>query len=756
MANRTTTGNKDNGTISAASPNSGINVVSPGGLTLVRAAGTFTAADFNDARIVALYDSTASTYKGVAWARAYGDANEIELESEFLDKDGNTVTPVAGDVWELSKNWADVDADDATGEITWDAATRTVTITGGACAQFGVAGDPNGVCFYDEDVFIRTGDLTINDPFLIGVSGGLFVHGHLLDYANRSFYGPVSVHSSNNSAGLAPNGDQISIRDGEAKLWWMGGTLTFDVTPARLPGGSNTNTHQPALWQKWWGVSTNGDFVTPGGGADWTARAADQHFADLVHTPDSNNAIASRLADSGLVTGQTFKGFPGTPIISMFGSDSGGTKNIGSSPGERTLIRDQGGDSETSLWRSSSNTTQTINATNVISANRIATIGTGGGIQTGATINFFFSDVFSNVQPGSSYRVEEDGNNSLEDSGSNVSGNVPVTVREAQVTTGNIETVDESTWNWQFANYNHNPVFGSFSTTTVATLSGSAKDVPFNTFLNQLTDAAITQPDSTLVSAYTGIVNGEQLYDRTKLYSVSNLGFPDIFSQVCEANGSELQFGNVGVTLNASAGTPFSVNQSGNGEITIKTNQDPVIQRVGQSESVSSGESDQITISFPPGIQDNDVAYIAIGHAQSEQNTWNTPSGWVIPVGLAEVTTGGAPASTPGVSVFRRVLSGDSGSITITNAGTNTSGIVAQMIVYRGLDTSNPEDATPTTAAAASGDPDPAAITTANDDAMVLTFGFQDHGVQLSTTPPAGYTAILETQTPDGAGTGEA
>jgi len=190
------------------------------------------------------------------------------------------------------------------------------------------------------------------------------------------------------------------------------------------------------------------------------------------------------------------------------------------------------------------------------------------------------------------------------------------------------------------------------------------------------------------------------------------------------------------------------------GLITIFPNQAAIVTRIGETEAISSGVSDEIVIAFPAGIEDGDVAYIAVGHAQSAANAWNTPAGWVIPTGLTEVATGGTPASVPGVSVFRRVLSGDSGSVTITNVGTNTSGIVAQMIVYRGCDAA-PEDVTSTTATGASGDPDPASITPSTDDVMILTFGFMDDGDQTSPTPPATYTAILDTQTPDGAGTGE-
>lgn len=302
----------------------------------------------------------------------------------------------------------------------------------------------------------------------------------------------------------------------------------------------------------------------------------------------------------------------------------------------------------------------------------------------------------------------------------------------------------------------HTPYFQALSSYKFNGVSLSVTGrSPSSERLTFIVNSAITQTDKVLVDAYINIPNGERLVDRSKSWEFDNLhlAYPSKGGNLMVGSGSNIVF-NGTLILDENAVSAHSVN-TGTDEITINTSSIPEITRIGQTEVVSSGLADQITINFPVGIKNNDVAYLAIGHAESDDNAWNTPSGWVIPAGLTEVQTGGTPLTTPGVSVFRRVLSSDSGSVTITNTGVNVSGIVAQMIVYRGVDTTTPEDVNPVTATGATGDPDPASITSINNEVTILTFGFQDHGNQITPTPPAGYTAILNTATLDGAGVGE-
>lgn len=302
----------------------------------------------------------------------------------------------------------------------------------------------------------------------------------------------------------------------------------------------------------------------------------------------------------------------------------------------------------------------------------------------------------------------------------------------------------------------HTPYFQSIASYKYkpASLSVTGRS-PSSEKLTGGLELAVTVTTKATVDAYTSITTGEHLFDRSKSWDFDNwhLAYPSKDAGAIIGAGSNITYAGT-LVLDDDAVSAFAVN-TGLNEITINTGLGSLITRVGATEAVSTGEEDQIIIAFPGGIQDNDVAYIAVGHAESDANAWNTPAGWVIPTSLTEVATGGTPASVPGLSIFRRVLSGDSGSVTITNAGVNVSGIVAQMIVYRGVDTTTPEDVVSVTSTGASGDPDPASITTANNNAVVLSFAFMDDGDQTAPTPPASYTAILDTATLDGAGTGE-
>lgn len=256
-------------------------------------------------------------------------------------------------------------------------------------------------------------------------------------------------------------------------------------------------------------------------------------------------------------------------------------------------------------------------------------------------------------------------------------------------------------------------------------------------------DAGISMSAITLVEAYTKLDTLDKLYDRIKAEWYNNDSYPLALN-----SGNEFDLGSTDLIIDATTGGTYTYS-SANDEITISPTAAAPITRVGASGATSAGLADEISISFPTGITIYDVAYLAVGNAESEENTWNTPSGWVIPTGLGEVSTPGT-ASVPGVSIFRKVLDSDdvsSTGVTITNLGTNTSGIVAQMIVYRNVDILNPEDVLSTTATGSSGDPDPASITTVSNNSKILVFGFMEDGDQSTPTPPSGYSAILDNAT---------
>ena len=96
IATITITGSKASGTLTSV-----------GTTTITDTGATFNSSDYDDQRIIGLWDSTGATHKGLAWVRSYVSGTQLELESEFFDKDGNTVTQTIGDTYQVSKNFAD-------------------------------------------------------------------------------------------------------------------------------------------------------------------------------------------------------------------------------------------------------------------------------------------------------------------------------------------------------------------------------------------------------------------------------------------------------------------------------------------------------------------------------------------------------------------------------------------------------------------------------------------------------------------------
>jgi len=254
-----------------------------------------------------------------------------------------------------------------------------------------------------------------------------------------------------------------------------------------------------------------------------------------------------------------------------------------------------------------------------------------------------------------------------------------------------------------------------------------------------------------LADALPAITNLNDLFDRTKSEWVDNNDYP-----LPTLSGVRLNTGANNLVVDGGSSNAWDY-ASGTDTITIGTLFNPEILFVSSSEAFTqSGESDQITINYPIGRTEDDFAILIVGHAQSEENSWNTPSGWAIAPGLTEVITGGTPASVPGVSVFYKTITGSEGSsVTVTNAGTNTSGLIAQMLVYRNVDTTTPFDTPATVASGASGDSNPSAITTVSDGCRIITIGFMDDGDQSVNSVPSGYTNREDTATIYGAGVGE-
>lgn len=132
-------------------------------------------------------------------------------------------------------------------------------------------------------------------------------------------------------------------------------------------------------------------------------------------------------------------------------------------------------------------------------------------------------------------------------------------------------------------------------------------------------------------------------------------------------------------------------------------------------EFVGAALSATETVSFPGGVAENDVA-IAWGQAAS------TPSGWT------EISS-----RSFNMRAFRKVQ-GSTPDTSITLTGSGCTGVM----IFRGVDTTTPEDATPTN----SGTNNPAAITTVTDECMIAVLYFGEAVFVSYTAAPSGYADI--------------
>lgn len=474
------------------------NVTSYNNREITMNGANFQSGDFDTPRIVGIWNN--GNYRGLSWVRRFVSASVLEMEFNFIDKDGNEITPNSGDTALVSLNYADVVQAGIT--LNNNIVTQTDNII------IGNNDDSDSICFYDENKQINITNDANTFPYQF--RGGLFVMGHLINYNDRSFFNSVDLVSSDGGS----SGNQLNVSNLSAKVWWLGGNINFAVTPARFPGGGSGT---PAEWQKWWGIETNGDIATPGGGAPWSSNAENQQFINCTSLIASTNAIGFRVADSDLQGGLVK--ISGGTTISPFGADAASTYVIGAPADQRFTILDMGTNpSKTAFWRSSGNTAQTIIANNVISTDfRFGRTSSPGGTPNtlaNATINFV--DTYKRAKATTKIVINESNNGVEAAAATSVSGeDIPLSVKYADVN-GHTLTVNETQWGWGAIHYNENIVSGSFETSLVSVLSGDAINVSHGSNILQSTDLDITQLNYNTALNYNTTNTNERIYDHLK------------------------------------------------------------------------------------------------------------------------------------------------------------------------------------------------------------------------------------------------
>lgn len=556
----TITGSKYSGTISSV-----------GTITrLVNSGASFSSGDFNAGRIIGLWNSAGTTFKGLAWIRRWISSTEIELVKAFIDKEGNTVTQTVGDTYQVSLNFADVVQ---TGiAVSNNSVTITDTVT------FGSGNSLTSACFYDEGKTINVSSASFlggsGAPFF-AINSGLFVLGALIDYTTAQTYKGCTI-LNNNSVGSLPNGTgTISPTGSNAMIWMLGGAVISAQGPTYLPAsytsGYGAGFNVNPSFQKYWNVYTNAALAN--GYA--SAPSATNEFLNPFSTNSVN--LGSNVSWAGRLQGGTYE-LIGSVALNIFGADAAGTYSYSAPAGEFLTVLDCGFGSRPAFWRSNTAVTQTINLTNVVTPNRNfgwdgpGTNLPGSNANNNATGIFRFSGRYTNAINGSLALVKNNGLlSTVQDSATVSSNQVVLTVQEASVT-GFTETVTENAWVYGFYLYGYQIATGSFSTSSTTVAGGqTAKRVVLGGTIGQIVDVNITQATVATVAAYSTLNNSDRVYDYAQYWkslNTTNAVYPAYNTQLISNTGGTLSTSQ-NVTIDTTAGSVFAVN-TGTSTITIK------------------------------------------------------------------------------------------------------------------------------------------------------------------------------------------
>lgn len=151
-------------------------------------------------------------------------------------------------------------------------------------------------------------------------------------------------------------------------------------------------------------------------------------------------------------------------------------------------------------------------------------------------------------------------------------------------------------------------------------------------------------------------------------------------------------------------------------------------------------DGNNTSVSLPVGTAQNDVVYCWHAYGDlSDKNVQLVTSGYTE---LADLYANDTRDTNAGL--YRKVQGATPDSTVSANGGGNSSSAVATLVhVWRGADTTTPEDATTTTATGINtGQADPPSITTVTNDAVVLAFGACSADETVTNTP-TGYSNLV-------------
>jgi hypothetical protein len=519
------------------------------GFTIAAAGSAFTGTIDNVSILVG------ASLKGIAYARRATSTTVLELESEFFDPvDGSLKTQAVGDNILISKNWAECAV------AGWSVSGVTTNITDRA--TIGISGNEASACIYDESKIMISGLTSGSLPPIIG-AGGVWVQGHLQNWATQEMYGSCDFQHFNSGAslgGLHPQSLGFHYVVFGGKRVSVTGQIAWE--PCR-----DANTISRAKTLVWMKVDAQAGILGPGDGSAPFFPGTESRMCFFSCTSEilTGYNICWRPCNA-VVQGGSAK-ITASGALAVFGSGYNGFA-IGAASGERFVVSDvrSGG-----FWDQFYGNTSLANFTNLLTP--ITTVARPSGA---VTFNFNFKSAYQNLGIGSLIQILKADGTTTETSITTTTANTDLTVlaRTISGTGANPPTIyNNANWTYAIWRYGSLPLSGAFAQSSYSLgTAGNALDVVHGGFFNQLADLSITQPNAATVAAYTTLETLDKIYDYSmhwKAASNSNMKAFGIGNQICKANGPILDFGNLNLHLDQNAETAFAANTTTN-TVTIK------------------------------------------------------------------------------------------------------------------------------------------------------------------------------------------
>jgi len=556
------------------------NLTSVGTLTLTDSGAAFTASDFDQGvavqggqRVAVLWNNAITTFKGVALIDEATSGTVLRLLTEFLDPlTGDTVTQVVGgsaDAYTVSQNMADL----VGGALTQNEFQFTTTDE----IIWGVAADPDGITFYDENITLLFdnalgGSSGMNNEF----RGGYIQFGKVLDWA--AFTTSQGCHIMGDDG--ANNVEMMVVTDDECKLVVAATVIhnhRHQGSRMGSGGGGSSGAGSEAKFQIYMNCTTNCNVAAgPTTGQVWDANAADQRLINLDYwgtgnTGTNGSGVGVRWGD-GVILGGSFGFAREDGSIGMFGADADITHSIGpvaqagvTNLRLRVLNVLQSG-SKTAFYRTNGTPTCAVTLINVLTDDRRAGTGVSpaSAANNNVTMDFTFEEIYTGLVQNTRLVVERDVDGVVADSDvAGADGQALIRLLHEEVTghTSDNKYTAFAMGGWMF---DFDPVVADIDESTTPVLSGTAEDLIFGGALVQPPDLGITQHTQATVAAYTDIDITDRLYDRAadwKMLTDANVQYPGIKTKLIAQEGN-LAAVAVGTDLDidSAAAAVFAVN----------------------------------------------------------------------------------------------------------------------------------------------------------------------------------------------------